>query len=521
VSQHPPSSSMSKPPAQRGAGAGAPGVGGAIGRYRWTICALIFFCTTINYIDRNSLSVLKTTLQQALGWSDVDYGWVTFAFTAAYAAFPSIIGTFIDRFGVKRSLAGALILWSLMAMAHGMVRTVLGFAIVRFLLGFAESANFPASIKAMAMWFPQKERALATGLFNSGTNVGVMVSFATVWLATTFGWQWAFITIGVIGFVWLFFWQWGFDTPEKSARVSAAELAYIQADQPPGQEKLEIHWTALLRYRQIWPFLIGKAITDPVWWFYLYWLPSYLERERGQNPLKSALLLIVIYTGASIGSIVGGWLSGFLIGRGWNVGPARLFTMLIPAACMPFAIIAYYTNSFVLCVTLISMATACHQWWSANIFTTATDLFPTKVSGAVVGLGAMTGGIGGMFMTLVAALVIQWTGNQQMVFLWAGTMHPTSLLIFWLWIGTKFTPASVDHIPDLRLWYAPLLVSGSAVALIGAALAALIWQYWDVCVRATSLAGAAQAATAAFGVLVIGAALFYAGMARGVKPQAV
>src|SRR5215471_8218364 len=187
--------------------------GSTIGRYRWVICALLFFCTTINYIDRNSLSVLKTTLQSALSWTDVDYGWVTFAFTAAYAAFPSIVGTFIDRWGVKASLAGALILWSLMAAAHGLVRTVLGFALVRFFLGMAEAANFPASIKAVAMWFPQKERALATGFFNSGTNVGVMVSFATVWLATKFGWQWAFIAIGVTGFIWLFFWYTAFDRP--------------------------------------------------------------------------------------------------------------------------------------------------------------------------------------------------------------------------------------------------------------------------------------------------------------------
>jgi ACS family hexuronate transporter-like MFS transporter len=487
---------------------------GRIGRYRWTICALIFFCTTINYIDRNSLSVLKTTLQANLGWSDVDYGWITFAFTVAYAAFPSVIGTLIDRFGVKRSLSGALILWSLMAAAHGLVRTVLGFAIVRFLLGFAEAANFPASIKSIAMWFPQKERAFATGLFNSGTNVGVMVSFATVWLATTFGWQWAFVAIGAIGFVWLFFWHWGFDEPEKSAKVGAAELAYIQADQPRGQERLQIPWTALLRYRQIWPFLVGKLITDPVWWFYLYWLPSYLERERGQNPMKSALLLAVIYTGASVGSVVGGWLSGALMSRGWKVGPARLFTMLIPACAMPFAILAYYTQSFVLCVMLISMATACHQWWSANIFTTATDLFPTKVSGSVIGLGSMAGGIGGMFMTLLVALVVQWTGNQQMVFIWAGVMHPTSLLIYWLWIGTGFKPASVDRIPDLRQRHAPLLTAGVLTVLFAAALSMLIYANWDVCVRATSIAGAAQAATAAVGVLLIGAALFYAGMGR-------
>ena len=501
-----------------GRNAGPPlGMAGAatrIGRYRWTICALIFFCTTINYIDRNSLSVLKTTLQASLGWSDVDYGWVTFAFTVAYAAFPSLAGTLIDRFGVKRSLAGALVLWSLMAAAHGLVRSVLGFAIVRFFLGLAEAANFPASIKAVAMWFPQKERALATGLFNSGTNVGVMVSFATVWLATTLGWQAAFITIGVIGFLWLFFWQWGFDPPEQSPRVGAAELAYIQADQPRGQERLKIHWTALLRYRQIWPFLIGKLLTDPVWWFYLFWLPSYLERERGQNPMKSALLLAVIYTGASVGSIVGGWMSGFLMTRGWKVGPARLTTMLIPAACMPLAIMAYYTESFVLCVALISMATACHQWWSANIFTSATDLFPTKVSGAVVGLGAMTGGIGGMFMTLLVALVVQWTGNQQMVFLWAGTMHPISLLIYWLWIGTRFETASVDRLPDLRLSHSPLLTAGTLTALGGAGLTALIYAYWDVCVRATSVAGAAQAVTAAVGVLLIGGALIYAGMPR-------
>ncbi len=486
----------------------------AVGHYRWVICGLLFFATTINYIDRNALSVLKTTMQDALGWTDVDYGWITFAFTAAYAAFPSIVGTVIDRLGVKAGLAGALIVWSLMAGAHGLVRTVLGFAIVRFLLGMAEAANFPASIKSVAMWFPQKERAFATGLFNSGTNVGVMVSFGTVWLATRFGWQWAFVTIGVVGLIWLFFWYAAFDQPENHRRVSSAELAYIRADQPRQEEKLNLSWTTLLRYGQIWPFLIAKFLTDPVWWFYLYWLPSYLDRERGQNPLKSAALLAIIYTGASVGSIVGGWFSGFLIGRGWRVGTARLTTMLIPAVCMPLAIFAYYTSSFALCVAFISLATACHQAWSANVFTSATDLFPAKVSGSVVGLGATTGGIGGMFLTLIAALVIQWTGNQQMVFIWAGLMHPISLLIYWFWIRTRFEPVNLAHLPDLTRPHRPLLAGGSIISLAGLVLAALIYFNWDACVKAAKISGAAQAVTAAVGVIIIGAALLYAGTGR-------
>jgi MFS transporter, ACS family, hexuronate transporter len=488
------------------------------GKYRWYICALLFLCTTINYIDRNSLSVLKTTLQNALNWTDVDYGWVTFAFTAAYATFPSIVGNLIDRFGVKASLSGALILWSAMAAAHGLVRTVLGFALVRFLLGMAEAANFPASIKAVAMWFPQKERALATGVFNSGTNVGVMVSFGTVWLATTFGWQWAFVAIGLIGFLWLAFWRSGFDVPEKSTKVSPGELAYIQADQPKNQEKLNIHWTALLRYQQIWPFLIAKLLTDPVWWFYLYWLPSYFEKERGQNALKSAGLLAIIYTGASIGSIAGGWLSGFLMGRGWRVGPARLGAMLIPAVFMPGAILAYYTHSFILCVAFVSLATACHQAWSANLFTSATDLFPARVSGSVIGLGAMTGGIGGMFLTLLAAMVIQWTGNQQMIFVWAGFMHPLSWVLCRLWLGKQFKPANVDQLPDLSRSYKPLLVAGSLITLVGLAAAALIVMNWGACVAQVKVPGAAQAATAAAGVVLIGMALCYAGMSRKVSP---
>lgn len=483
----------------------------SVGRYRWTICALLFFCTTINYIDRNALSVLKTTLQQQLGWTDVDYGWITFAFTVAYAAFPSLIGRAIDKYGVKIGLAGALILWSAMAAAHGLVGTVVGFIIVRFLLGLAEAANFPASIKAVAMWFPQHERSFATGLFNSGTNVGVMLSFVTVWLATTFGWQMAFLAIGVVGLFWLVFWWRAFDAPEKHSKLSKAELEYIQAGQPVVEKALHLPWTSLLRYRQVWPFLIGKMLTDPVWWFYLFWLPSYLERERGQNPLKSALLLAVIYTGSSVGSIVGGWVSGFLMRKGWTVGNARMLTMLACAICMPGSIVAYYTDSFTLCVAFITLATACHQAWSANLFTVASDLFPSKVSGSVVGLGATTGGIGGMFMTLLAALAIQWTGNQQVVFIVMGLMHPLALFIFWWRLRGKFDQVDLARGPDMRTYDRSLVLSGSVISALGAILLGLISANWELCVQAATPAGAAQAATAAGGVFLIGLALIYAG----------
>jgi ACS family hexuronate transporter-like MFS transporter len=485
-----------------------------VNRYRWVICALLFAATTINYVDRNSLSVLKTILEKELSWSEVDYGWIQFAFTAAYAIFPTILGRLIDRFGVKVSLAAALVMWSSMSVALGLVNTVMGFVIVRFLLGVAEAANFPASIKAVAMWFPQKERALATGLFNSGTNLGVMISFGTVWLAESFGWQWAFVTIGLLGFVWLIFWKWGFDRPEASPHVSPAELDYIRSGQGKPVESLRLPWTTLLRFRQIWPFLIAKFLTDPVWFFYLYWLPSYLAKERGRDPMKSALLIALIYTGAAVGSIVGGWFSGFLIGRGWRVGAARYAAMLLPAVLMPLSIVAYNTTSFALCVALISLATASHQAWSANVFTSATDLFPARVSGSVVGLGATTGGLGGMFLTLLAAMTIQWTGNQKLVFIWAGLMHPLSLFIYWLWLRTDFTPADIDAPKDVSRANVPLLSSGAVLAVLGMVLGTLIAINWEVCVKAARLSGAAQAATAACGVIIIGAALIYAGMPK-------
>lgn len=490
-----------------------------LGRQRWVICALLFVATTINYIDRNALSVLKTRLQQpfeagGLALTDADYGWITFAFTAAYAAFPPLIGVAIDRFGVKRSLAAALLLWSAAAAAHGIVASVLGLIVVRFLLGMAEAAHFPAAIKAVAMWFPQQERALATGLFNSGTALGIIASPLTVWLAVTWGWQFAFVAIGGAGLVWLIFWQRGFHAPERHANVSAGELAHIRAGQPPQDAAVRLPWTALLRFKAIWPFLTAKLLTDPVWWFFLFWLPSYLERERGQNPLKSAGLVALIYLGSSVGSILGGWLSGMLVQRGWPVSRARMTAMGAAAACMPGAILAYYSDSFALCVGLITLATACHQAWSANLLTSATDLFPTRVSGAVIGLGATAGGIGGMFIALLAALAVQWTGTQQWVFVFAGLMHLTSLGLFWLWFRGRFERVDLAAGVDLHSAHRGLLTAGGVLAVLGALLAWLIGANWDACVAAARFSGAAQALTAAAGLALIGLTLLHAGRPR-------
>jgi ACS family hexuronate transporter-like MFS transporter len=487
---------------------------GAVGKYRWWICALLFFCTTINYVDRNSLSVLKTTLQGALGWDDVDYGTITTAFTFAYAMFPSVIGIFIDRYGVKKTLAWALILWSLAAAAHGLVATVLGFVIVRFILGFAEAANFPASIKAVAMWFPQKERALATGIFNSGTSIGVMVSFVVVMIANAWGWQMAFVFIGVIGLVWLFFWQKFFSAPEDNPRVGAAELAYIRSNQPASQQTLKLPWTTLIRYREIWPFLLGKLLTDPVWWFYLFWLPSYLERERGLPALNAGIWVGVIYTGSMVGSVLGGWISSALLSRGWTVGKARMTAMALAAIFMPGSILAYYTDNFVVCITLITLATACHQAWSANLFTNATDVFPQKVSGSVVGLGATAGGIGGMFMTLLAGLAVQWTGNQQIVFVWAGAMHLAALLLFWLWFKGRIEQIDVDTPLDVSRTHGGLAIAGALVAVAGLALAALVAGNWEYLKGAVRITGAVQSGVVAGAVFFIGLALFYASRPR-------
>ena len=481
--------------------------------YRWMICALLFAVTTINYLDRQTLATLKPLLQEHLHFDEAAYGWMNFAFTAGYAIMYVFAGRFIDWMGTRKGLAIAVVVWSIACMGHSLVTGAIGFAIARFILAMGEAANFPAAIKTTAQWFPKKERALSTGLFNSGSNVGLMLTPLFAYLATHVGWQAAFILTGVLGVAWLIWWLVSYRAPEQHPKVSPEELAYIKQDQDAGPAKAKVPWTVLLRQRQAWPFLIGKLLTDPVWWFFLFWMPSYLHDIRHWSLLSSATSLLIPYTAASVGSIGGGWISSALIKRGMSVAPARYIAMGICAICMPMSMYAAWAQQSWLAIALISLALAGHQGWSANIFTTATDMFPSAVAGSVVGLGGTAGAIGGMLMTLLAGAVIQYTHHYAALFVWAGLMHPLSLLIYFATVGTSRTRADVGH---KKHGLSPgLLIGGGIVAIVGAAGLFLAWQNWDHLVASMKgLSGAAAGAAAAVFVTLIGLLLMYAGIDR-------
>lgn len=484
---------------------------------RWWICGLLFVATTVNYVDRQTVSVLNPTLKREIGWDDAGYGWIMFAFQMAYAIMFPIAGRVMDRIGVRAGMIWAVIVWSIAAIGHAAATSPAGFAAARFALGIGEAANFPGCIKAVAEWFPRRQRALATGIFNSGTNVGVMLSVAIVWLATTFGWRWAFIVTGLIGFLWLALWVFLYRMPAEHPNLSQSERDIILSDDEPAAVATKIPWTALLRYRQAWAFFLGKMMTDPVWWFYLYWLPSYLSKERGLSTLSASKALILPYLAASVGSVAGGWLSGSLIGKGWSVGRARLFAMMIFAAGMPAAVWAVLTHDFWLGLGLISLATACHQAWSANLFTLSSDMFPKRAIGSVVGLGSMCGAIGGMFMTLIAGGMLQWLGSYVYLFIFAGVMHPLAWIVIRVLAGKDFKPADLDDALDARR--SPVLMAiGAGLAVVGTVLVALVVNNFDDIVKAAkSQSTAAAGIVASGGVLIIGLVLIYAG--RGRAPQ--
>ncbi|HYV09556.1 MAG TPA: MFS transporter [Pyrinomonadaceae bacterium] len=421
-------------------------VGERVGRYRWVICGLLFFATTVNYVDRQVLGILSKDLKTAIGWTEVDYGNIVAAFNAAYAFGLLLAGRLMDRIGTRVGYAAAIVWWSLAAMAHALARTPFGFGIARAALGIGEAGNFPAAIKTVAEWFPKKERAFATGIFNAGSNVGAIVAPLTVpWIAVHLGWRWAFILTGAIGFLWLLFWLPVYRRPDEHPKVSKAELDHIQSD-PPDPPAMRVPWLSLIPHRQTSAFAIGKYLTDPVWWFYLYWIPNFFRDNHGLDLTTIGPPLIVIYLIADIGSIGGGWLSSTFIKRGWTINRSRKTAMLICALMVTPIIFAANVKSLWAAVALIGLAAAAHQGWSCNLFTTTSDMFPRQAVGSVVGIGGMAGALGGATMAVATGYILQSTGqNYSIVFTIAGTAYLVALLVIHLLAPNLEPVEDVEH----------------------------------------------------------------------------
>jgi ACS family hexuronate transporter-like MFS transporter len=422
-------------------------VGAAIGRYRWAICALLFFATTINYIDRQVLGILATdeNFKHTIGWNDAQYGFVQTAFQGAYALGLLLVGSLMDRIGTRKGFSLAVGFWSVAAMAHALARSIFGFGVARFALGLGEAGNFPAAIKTVAEWFPKKERALATGIFNSGSNVGAIVGpLAVPFIAVRYGWQWAFILTGAIGFLWLVIWLAIYRRPEEHPKLSQGELAYIQSD--PAEPTAKIKWSRLIPHRQTWAFAVGKFMTDPIWWVYLFWLPKFLNSNYGLNISQIGIPLVVIYVAADVGSIGGGWLSSSLIKRGWSVNHSRKLAMLVCALAVVPIVFAARASNLWAAVAFVSLAASAHQGWSANLFTMASDMFPRRAVGSVVGIGGMAGSIGGMLIQSAVGLILFYTSSYLPIFIIAGSAYLVALAIIHL-LAPQLEPANVETPP--------------------------------------------------------------------------
>jgi MFS transporter, ACS family, hexuronate transporter len=412
------------------------------GYFRWVICALLLFGTTKNYMDRNVLAVLNKTLQHDLGWSEIDFSNLVIAFQAAYAVGMVVVGRLVDKLGTRLGYALAMVFWSLASMGTALGGSLTSFAVSRVALGFGEAAVFPASIKAVAEWFPKRERALATGIFNAGTSIGAMLTPVVVpWINARWGWRGAFLGIGALGFIWLAFWLSIYRKAEEHPRVSAAELEYIRSD--PQESAGKTKWTSLLPLRQTWAFVAGKFLTDPVWWFYLFWVPGFLQSKHGLALTGIGAPIVVIYLISDAGSVAAGWMSSWLIRRGSSVNAARKIAMLICAVGVIPVVFAYRVESTWSAVLLIGLAAACHQGFSANLFTLTSDMFPARAVGSVVGIGGMAGAIGGLFIATVVGHVLQWTGSYRVPFLIAGSVYLLALAIIHALVP-RMEPARID-----------------------------------------------------------------------------
>jgi ACS family hexuronate transporter-like MFS transporter len=385
---------------------------------RWRILTLLFFATTINYLDRILISVLIPVIRTDLHITDQDYGYLQGAFTAAYTVGFLVAGKFIDRFGTRIGYVTAIVWWSLAAILHAAAGSVFSLGFWRAMLGFGESGNFPAAIKSVAEWFPKKDRAFATGIFNSGTNIAsVLGPPLFVWIAARYGWRMAFISTGCTGFLWVVVWMIYYRNPPE--KIAAEDAAAVQS----------VSWTEALRYPETWGFAIGKFLTDNVWWFYLNWLPLYLFDVRKFNMTEIGWTLPVIYTAASVGSVAGGWLSGLLMRRGWETGRARRLSLAVCAFCMPVAALCAFAQSPVLTIALVSLATAGHQGWSANLYSTTSDIFPRETVASVTGIGGCAGGAGGfLFSAIIPGFVVSHFGYTPM-FVLMGSLHVCAMLM--------------------------------------------------------------------------------------------
>jgi ACS family hexuronate transporter-like MFS transporter len=411
--------------------------------YRWTILALLFGATTVNYIDRQVLGILAPTLTRELGWSEADYGAIVSWFSIAYAIGLFFVGRLMDRIGVRRGYPLSIVVWSLAAMGHALVRTVTGFSAMRALLAVGESGNFPCALKTVAEWFPKKERALAAGIFNAGSNVGVVVAALMVpWVALSLGWRWAFVATGSFDLLWLIAWLLIYREPGRHPRLSETELAYIRSD--PAEPAGRVPWGRLLGYRQTWAYVIGKAMTDPVWLFYLFWLPKFLDTRWKVHLSGLALPLVVIYVAADVGSVAGGWISTALIERGLTVNRGRKTAMLIAAILIVPTMLAPRAGSMWAAVAIVSVAAASHQWWSANLLTFPSDMFPKQAVGSVVGIGGFAGMFSAfLFQRFTGALLQATGGNYTPIFAVLGLAYLSALALIHLLVP-RMEPAAIQ-----------------------------------------------------------------------------
>jgi MFS transporter, ACS family, hexuronate transporter len=419
----------------------APTVAG--GRYRWRICGLLFFVTTLIYLDRQVWGVLAPELQRLIGWNELQYSYIVNAFQIAYAVGLLLAGRVINGLGTRTAYALAIGLWIAATAGQSLARTVVAFAVARFLLGLGEAPNFPAALKTVAEWFPKRERALSTGIFNSGANIGAIVApLAAPWIAIHFGWPWAFVSMAAIGIVWIFLWVTTYHRPEKHPKVCAAELSYIQSD--PVEPAVVIPWAKLIPHRQTWAFITGKFLTDPVWWFFLYWYPKFLNTHFSLTLGALGWPLAIVYTMSMGGSIAGGWLSAQLLKRGWSLNAARKTAMLTCALTVVPIVFAATARQLWLSVVLVGLATASHQGWSANLFTLPSDMFPKRAVASVVGIGGFGGAIAASLIALLTGYILQTTGSYLPMFVIASSAYLLALLVIQI-LTPKLQPVELDE----------------------------------------------------------------------------